>query len=636
LSHSSFESNEIHHVLDWMNDPGFDLKNLKNSLSYDKALAKSNRWVDLENQKIGLTSFKDIEGKDIELVYTTSQGYELVKLLSQDSKRREGKKMHNCLGRYHLNNPNLYSLRKNGIRVCSLDVVDGNPREIKGPCNKKVQDTHHAAAKECLDRYFKVNYIKVYDLPNIGLSRVRVLLAADTKGYAQSGFIDVVVNKESPFYNKVNVSIENCLNSVRISETAAKIEQALSLFSQDPLAKERVENILKGSLTSDYIICPFTKRYFKKNGVEDAAITSLKSVEGNFSHQFNDLLNVSFFEKINEKLDQAPNDYNKPIIEFISEYLNSDERKRKEQNLSKKDRSEWRSFLISLGNSFGFENHPSHYQSFFKITEKIPPTLEYILKDFYETIGLGELGSLLKDLKKVLNWQEITVNDYNLDEKVKLANSCDCEIERATEEQKTALEELALTRNTLNDYAKEYNARLEEISGIAFELVQNYSALGLDILKNMSLFNLKDSTIDSGSMGYYKNLLVSLNQSCSKINENNKSIDEGLLNGSLQSLERLFSLIRAEEVEIRSRIKSFKNVKYWYCPEECDGRSIVLENDEKIEPELSVYYERYQVEEMWIVKDAYSELARILADSRNIKECFFNYFKSHGINELKI
>lgn len=154
LLNNPFDSNGIHHILDWMNQLT-DFTVLKQSLSYDRALAKADQWVEKENQKLGIVSSRDVNGVDIQILYTFG-GYELSHLLSADAKKREGQKMHNCIGSIHIKNPDLYSVRYNGRRVASICFRDQRIVEAKGPWNKGVESQHRVGVRNCLENGLKM------------------------------------------------------------------------------------------------------------------------------------------------------------------------------------------------------------------------------------------------------------------------------------------------------------------------------------------------------------------------------------------------------------------------------------------------------------------------------------------------
>jgi hypothetical protein len=252
LLNHAFDSNVIHHVLDWMNQLT-DFTVLKQSLSLDRALAKADQWVNFNNQKLGISTTRDQEGVDLQTLYTTGS-YALSHLISQDAKKREGQKMHNCIGSMHLSNPDLYSVRYNGRRVASLCVRDQKIVEAKGPWNKAVDPEHRRAVRECLSVGLKVNYEVSNDLRNIGLRK----LDLDIPGQALQAII--VQEGEGLFdYHSNTIKLDNIYQGSTSEQVPGLISSLLSKFPanlQDLISTKLAE------IEKQYHPCPITEILF--------------------------------------------------------------------------------------------------------------------------------------------------------------------------------------------------------------------------------------------------------------------------------------------------------------------------------------------------------------------------------------
>lgn len=255
LLNNPFDSNVIHHVLDWMNQLT-DLSVLKKSLSLDRALAKADQWVDINNQKMGISSTRDKEGVDLQTLYTTGS-YSLSHLVSEDSKKREGQKMHNCIGSMHLKNPDLYSVRLNGRRVASLCVRDGKIVEAKGPWNKAVDPEHRRAVRDCLTHGLKVDYEQSNDLKNIGLRK----LVLEIPG---QGTQAIIVQEGEGLYDYPSNTIK--LDNVYQGSTLEEVPRLInSLLSKFPANLQELISMKLNEISQQYLPCPITGILFHES-----------------------------------------------------------------------------------------------------------------------------------------------------------------------------------------------------------------------------------------------------------------------------------------------------------------------------------------------------------------------------------
>lgn len=258
LLNKSYESNDIHHILDWMNQLT-DFSILKQSLNYDRALAKANQWVIVENQKMGITTLVDEVGVDIQPVSSYKE-YNLVKLISKNARKREGYKMTNCIGRVHADSDTIYSVRKNGRRVASLDIRGSLIQEAKGPHNKPIKDDQDKLGTiECLKEMgIDFSNSSHRDLSNIGLRRIRFELGSDS--------INLVINFLDPLYssNKDVIRIDSAYNGVNYSEKDSFREKMTQSLPQEIRARA---NVLLQEIEQNYVVCPITNKMINKENL---------------------------------------------------------------------------------------------------------------------------------------------------------------------------------------------------------------------------------------------------------------------------------------------------------------------------------------------------------------------------------
>lgn len=251
LLKKEFDSNTIHHILDWMNQLT-DFAILQESMSYDRAIAKANQWVEIENQKLGITTLKDEEGIDVKAL-ASFEDYVLYKLISKDSRKREGRKMHNCIGRIHVDSESIFSIRKQGQRIASLDIRGMGIHEAKGPYNEGVEDQHKLGAINCLKSYgidFTSGSHRVRELENLGMKIIRI----ESDGHSFE--IGAVFN--DPLYNispNNVVKLEQTFSGVDFNNKEKFKESFLEKFSKEvsPKIREVLEITEK-----QYLICPLT------------------------------------------------------------------------------------------------------------------------------------------------------------------------------------------------------------------------------------------------------------------------------------------------------------------------------------------------------------------------------------------
>src|SRR5690606_31602867 len=155
----------------------------------------------------------------------------------------------NCIGRIHLNNPNLYSVRFNGRRIASLCLRDNIAVEIKGRWNKSVASEHRPSVTEALN-FMKIDLKKSKDLHNIGKKVISLIL--DTQN------IPLLIDESEPLYheNKNSFSVNQIFNGIKQTNIPKIKQKTLKIIS--PSLQDTVSSLLDDSL-QNYIICPLSE-----------------------------------------------------------------------------------------------------------------------------------------------------------------------------------------------------------------------------------------------------------------------------------------------------------------------------------------------------------------------------------------
>jgi hypothetical protein len=242
LRKNSFNSNEIYHIIDWMRSLE-DKSILKHNMPYPKALSRADRWVTNQDSNHKLSSFIDIEGKDITTLFSLGS-YELVHLISEDAKVREGVKMKNCIKTHHVQSSTIHSIRHQGKRIASLDIRDGVIKELKGPVNKEVAPKYWDGVYSLLLKS-GINPLESHnDLSNIGLTRYRLNVQGKEYNFIGSGNKSNNSDIEGLFFLKKDSQIEDII---------ANITSKL-----DDKNKEELSSLLLTFYKDNYKQCPFS------------------------------------------------------------------------------------------------------------------------------------------------------------------------------------------------------------------------------------------------------------------------------------------------------------------------------------------------------------------------------------------
>lgn len=160
---------EIEHILDFLHSDKAP-KRLK-KMSYPTAKVQAEKWVKSLAKKGD--NIIEVEGKDYKVVkrYYPS-GYKFVKLVSENSFKREGNLMSHCVASYYnKDNVKIYSLRDEQNKPhCTIEVYgDKNINQIKGKGNGSIHPKYIKYVISIL-KYFKME-VRESELNNLGYSK---------------------------------------------------------------------------------------------------------------------------------------------------------------------------------------------------------------------------------------------------------------------------------------------------------------------------------------------------------------------------------------------------------------------------------------------------------------------------------
>jgi hypothetical protein len=140
---------KIRHLIDYLKSDSAPTRISR--LSFSDADRLSVEWLISLNKKSSTDESKD----DIKFLKSLSNDYFIVKLITEQAYKREGKIMGHCIASYYHNDSIIYSLRdKENNPCCTVETLeeedDNQILEIEGKFNKAVQDKHISAAKEMI------------------------------------------------------------------------------------------------------------------------------------------------------------------------------------------------------------------------------------------------------------------------------------------------------------------------------------------------------------------------------------------------------------------------------------------------------------------------------------------------------
>lgn len=163
------DNEEVEHIIDYLNST--EAPNRLQKMSYLQAKANSEKWLKTQIKK-GKT-IQEAES-DFEIFLDFGDGFKFVKLLGENSYKREGFLMSHCVASYYdRENSEIYSLRdKNNDPHATIEIVRnrGRVEQIKGKGNGSI---HSAYANYILAFISKINMrVGEYDFARFGYQKV--------------------------------------------------------------------------------------------------------------------------------------------------------------------------------------------------------------------------------------------------------------------------------------------------------------------------------------------------------------------------------------------------------------------------------------------------------------------------------
>jgi len=391
----------------------------------------------------------------------------------------------------------IHSIRFDGHRICSLDVEGNVAREIKGPCNKEVKAQHQTGVRECLERHFRLDFAKSADLFNIGLKFVRLRIK-QLKDHNLLGFL---VDKTSPLFEKGVVDIDNFAEKTKKDQAALKIEEILKKLENQPDIVESVRESLESSLKKEYTLCPYTDRYFRTQDAWIAKAKFLKSLEGEYPELFHQVISDQLIQEIDRIQEK---DSNKDvefatIKSFLADYFTSDQRFEKEDSLTGDAKTQYRSFLIKLGDNFGLVRHPSHFVS---ILGKTPygtklNTIEDLVPILYQKLEFSELEQHLNNLRSFtqISGFQVEVKHIAIQELLTPDPCPHCQNMAQFEKQKFAMQKLEKLAKDLSFNCTMISKQIDTVKNFCKIITSAYQILGERLLKDSDIFDLNSNKI---------------------------------------------------------------------------------------------------------------------------------------------
>jgi len=126
-------------------------------------------------------------------VFEYKDGFNIVKLISEDSYKREGKLMSHCVASYANKESEIFSLRdaKNNPH-CTIEIKENEVRQIKGKGNGSISPKYVHHILEFLE--FKNLKINKHDMLKLGYLALPEEILADVQ--LLSNFVTIKINGE--------------------------------------------------------------------------------------------------------------------------------------------------------------------------------------------------------------------------------------------------------------------------------------------------------------------------------------------------------------------------------------------------------------------------------------------------------
>lgn len=618
LLNNLFDSNGIHHILDWMNS----LENhsvLKESLSYDRALAKADQWVEISNQKLGITTSRDKDGVDVEGVYSNGP-FTLFHLLSEDSKKREGQKMHNCIGRLHLKNPNLYYLRLNGRRIASICLEDKRAKEIKGPWNKAVEKTYHEEVATALEA-MGVNLIASADLHNIGRRVVKFLEQ------------DILVKEGEPLFYIQSTSKDRIFDGVKIENINKTKEDIVNKFPEG--TKEKVKEALDAA-EEIYTPCPLTGYMILKSS--DYAQYKISKVQ-KVLNDFSDYKGI-WVQSVENYLEQKQKTFLvSHLMAATEDLINNYER-------IAGDKLKTRAFIKALSSlDYSLSVAPGLFKPIFGKSEDLKSLFQRVVS--YSS--LNAIGSSMDDLETIKKLKDA---DFDCEEiEIEEPDDCKhCNNHKTYIEQKEIADDVKALSEDAKDKVKSLNESLGEVHSFASEVMDFYNKFCKSILTDES-FDVVEGVIHKKTITKYREFLEDLDTEIENMDNVLSNSSYATLEKSIEEIEKLNGEIEDIQKEIESKLKDLSKSYSSSCGgcsscggrdeecEECEGTAQKCDGEEIVDKNqgqhISVDYSfdgfRYRNSvDFEAVLSCYKILKGIVETPREFKKDMVSFFSDYS------
>lgn len=619
LLNNPYNSNEIQHILDWLNHPETDRSITTKSLSFNRALSKADQWIERENAKMGITSLKDKEGEDIKTISFLND-YALVKLISKDSKKREAKKMHNCIGTYHLDNPDLYSVRYNGVRVASIDLKNNRLKECKGPYNKIVAPAHQNGVKKLLET-INVDFLESNDLPNIGLKKISLNI--------ESIKIPLLIDKSSAFFSLKEsfIDIGKFLDGVKFKDKDKVHEETLLKVPEEFRSKAKIA--LANADFENYQVCPFTKIMVHNTSSYCKLIPKVEKILNQIP---SDILNL-IGETMESEWTNSKVQYSREV--FLETAIKKVLRKRVhlEELLGAKVVREAFILIGTLFNDSFFKedkilNEPLMIQTVFpKVVDKESrdrvfldinknlSRIEIRLREIekFSKLSLSEIHSKSGSYLSSLVEPEECLGDKEDD------NSGKCDNDRQYEKQVNIVEDSEALLRTAEDKIYEMKKELEVISSAA-DTVKAAAQGWVRFVLSLKKLDYINSKVLQPSLEEYKSILPKVDKFLENIDLPEYQEVEGVIDSFLANLEEYKSLIK-EFSSLQSSLKRTQGDRCSYC----NGES-VLDNNCDILEEVDLSYSWEMESDYSSLLECISELEELKNEPRELKRELLEFF----------
>jgi hypothetical protein len=573
-------------------------------MSYEDLNQKSEQWLKTMVRK---ASFAE-DGDGIVKVWESGE-YHFVKIQSKNSLSRESNFMNHCVRGYDIDRiksgeASIYSLRDdNNEPHCTIEVVKGSVKQVKGNSNKETKEIYHKAICDFLSNYLQVSFDQVspYDLDKFGYERV------------------VIEGENYYFQTKEAQEIKELLpfkNPLLWDVIAYK--KYLEELKDKVKGKFDVENIIN-KLTNNLSVCPL--RHVYDTSYEIEVVNKLIELQQSNSELFS-YFNIN---TINSLLDERKNTTKKmkqSIISSINSLFKSLGEKIQQAKNEELDN------LYHLMHSINM---------FFNILDKVDFESLFVLNalNFKDKDSFEQLSEQLisEELHKVMNFSSIwnkTHDEFGIFliklqelknikkiEEIKECNSC--EIYEKYQEQLDFIENYSEIREDLVSAAGSVASANDILADVLGEIDTIYFLYKNKIKKTLvSLFDYKGQIKnDFKSKNKKENVLLLIGQVNFKeiFGSNDSLID------LYEEFDEEFSL---SDLEIE--INSFNKIKAKYdnslrnniqC-KACVQESVLYSNDSLILEKVSI--EKFDLE---LIKQFKNELDNYIESLKDMNVSIF-------------